>query len=112
MLRGGLYLLLHICYKKLFCYRLLQGKDKSNINEYVVFRDLFDDNKGLIIPWSQVRVLLGPPTKTVVKKGFEATHLTDKYINTNFEELRRALEKLDWQLFGIIHEFLEESEST
>ena len=77
------------------CYRLLQGKDKSNINEYVVFRDLFDNNKGLIIPWSQVRVLLGPPTQTVVKKGFEATHLTDKYINTNFEELRRALEKLD-----------------
>jgi len=61
MLRGGLCLLLHICYKKLVCYRLLQGLDKSNINEYAVFRDLFDKNKGLITPWSQVQVLVGPP---------------------------------------------------
>ncbi|MBE57957.1 MAG: hypothetical protein CMD66_00770 [Gammaproteobacteria bacterium] len=31
-------------------------------------------------------------------------NITDKYINTNVEKLRRALEKLDWQLFGMIHE--------
>ena len=40
---------------------LLQGKDRYGTNEYVVFRDKFDNTKGLIIPWSQVRVLLGPP---------------------------------------------------
>ena len=34
-------------------------------------------------------------------------NITDKYINTDVEELRRALEKLDWQLFGIIHEIPE-----
>lgn len=37
---------------------------------------------------------------------------TDEYINTNVEELRRALEKLDWQLFGMIHKIPEEREST
>ena len=39
-------------------------------------------------------------------------YITDKYINTNVEELRRALEKLDWQLVGMIHEIPEEREST
>ena len=34
-------------------------------------------------------------------------NITDKYINTNVEELRRALEKLDWQLFGMTHEIPE-----
>ena len=70
LLRGGLVDCYTFATKKRLCYRLLQGRNRFNINEYVVFRDLSDSTKGLIIPWSQVRVLLGPPTQTVVKKGF------------------------------------------
>ena len=33
--------------------------------------------------------------------------ITDTYIDTNVEELRRALEKLDWQLFEMIHEIAD-----
>ena len=35
-------------------------------------------------------------------------NIADKYINTNAEELRRSLEKLDSQLFGMIREIPEE----
>ena len=49
LLRGGPCLLLHLYCKKLLCYILLQGKDRHDVNKYVVFRDKFDNTKGLIL---------------------------------------------------------------
>ena len=37
--------MLHLCCKKLLCYILLQGKDRHDVNKYVVVRDEFDNTK-------------------------------------------------------------------